>query len=119
MYRGRTAHRVAYEFSRGPVPDGLHVHHDCYNALCVKPSHLSVGTHAQKCREMGLLGRMNTSDRRGAKNTFSKLTTHQVREIRRLYAEEEFLQRELAVMFKTTQQHIGSIVRRESWAHVL
>ena len=34
------AHRVAYQFVNGPIPDGFHVHHLCANPQCVNPAHL-------------------------------------------------------------------------------
>jgi hypothetical protein len=40
------AHRVAYELTRGPIPDGLVIDHLCRNRACVKPDHLEPVTHA-------------------------------------------------------------------------
>ncbi len=34
------AHRIAYEFCRGPIPDGLSLDHLCRHTLCVNPHHL-------------------------------------------------------------------------------
>lgn len=36
----RYAHRVAYEFTVGPIPDGLQIDHLCRNRSCVNPGHL-------------------------------------------------------------------------------
>jgi hypothetical protein len=44
-YRG--AHRVAYELFKGPVPDGLDVHHICRNPRCVSWDHLQAVTRSQ------------------------------------------------------------------------
>lgn len=38
------AHRVAYTWWVGPIPDGLTVDHECENTGCVNPDHLSVMT---------------------------------------------------------------------------
>lgn len=43
-FRGDTgktyAHRWAYEYFIGPIPDGLHLDHLCRNRRCVNPTHL-------------------------------------------------------------------------------
>lgn len=36
----RFAHRVAYELTVGPIPDGLQIDHLCRNTGCVRPDHL-------------------------------------------------------------------------------
>ena len=46
---GRTAlaHRVAYQQTVGPIPDGMTIDHVCENKVCVNPDHLEVVTRAQ------------------------------------------------------------------------
>ena len=41
-YQGRPigAHRLAYQLSVGPIPDGLHLDHLCKQTDCVNPAHL-------------------------------------------------------------------------------
>jgi len=48
--RCQIAHRFAYEFARGPIPEGFEVDHLCDNKLCVNPAHLELVTHQQNCK---------------------------------------------------------------------
>lgn len=42
----RLAHRVAYAWANGPVPNGSEVDHMCFNRGCVRPSHLRLLSHS-------------------------------------------------------------------------
>lgn len=56
---GRTvaAHRVAYAFVHGDIPDGLVVRHKCHTPPCCNPTHLETGTHADNVRDRVLRDR--------------------------------------------------------------
>lgn len=51
------AHRVAYEYWIGPIPDGMYVLHTCDTPGCVNPSHLFLGTQADNCQDAVSKGR--------------------------------------------------------------
>jgi len=54
------ASRVAWMLLRGPIPDEIHVLHDCPggdNPLCVNPDHLWLGTNADNHRDKITKGR--------------------------------------------------------------
>lgn len=48
--RRQKAHRWAWEFTNGPIPDGLEIDHLCRNRACVRPTHLEPVTHAENVR---------------------------------------------------------------------
>ena len=67
---GRTnayAHRVAYELSVGPIPEGLHLDHRCRRPHCVNPAHLEPVTNAENVRRgnAGLLQARKTHCKQG------------------------------------------------------
>lgn len=57
------AHRIAYELTMGPVPDGLLVLHRCDNPSCVNPDHLYVGTHRDNADDREARSRSQIGDR--------------------------------------------------------
>jgi len=42
--KGMPAHRASWVLFRGPIPDGLQIHHLCYVRSCVNPTHLELRT---------------------------------------------------------------------------
>ena len=50
---GRTskAHRVAYEMSRGTIPERKLILHLCHRRSCIQPAHLYAGTRKQNAED--------------------------------------------------------------------
>jgi hypothetical protein len=44
QYKQWTAHRLAYTFAKGPIPEGMYVRHTCDTPACGNPEHLVLGT---------------------------------------------------------------------------
>jgi len=52
------AHRVAWELTNGPIPDGLHACHKCDNPPCCNPAHLFLGTPQENLDDARQKGRL-------------------------------------------------------------
>jgi len=110
----RRAHRVAWELTFGPIPDGLHVCHHCDNPGCINPAHLFLGNDAENMADSVRKGR----SARGERNRHAKLTEEQVISIREEHARGNVTHMELAGKYGVTFGNIGYIVRRETWRHI-
>ena len=109
------AHRLAWEFTYGPIPAGLYVCHRCDNRACVNPLHLWLGTHADNMADMSRKGRhpMGPPARRGENHSQAKLTDAQVAEIRVLH-QRGVNQSELGRRFGVRPNTVNQIVRMKA-----
>ena len=108
------AHRIAYEWSIGPIPKGCYLCHHCDNPTCVNPSHMFVGEQIDNMRDAATKGRTT----KGERSKQTTLTAEQVLALRAEYATGTVLQRELAARYNISRGSVGNIVRRESWKHI-
>lgn len=113
------AHRLAYELGVGPIPDGMHVLHQCDNPRCINPAHLSLGTHSQNMKECSERGRARIPNpiKRGEQNGAAKLADVEVLSIRRLLSAGR-AQRDIAARFGVSQQTIANIKSGKRWGHI-
>lgn len=105
------SHRVAYAIAHGRMPEAF-VLHSCDNPPCCNPSHLREGDARANSTDRNLRRRTARGERSGQ----SKLTSRQVRTIRRLYATGGYTQEELAEMNGVSQSTISLVVLRKVWA---
>ena len=136
--RSTHSHRVAWELTYGPIPEGMWCLHHCDNPSCVRPDHLFLGTAADNTADMMSKGRHGGEvfpaykiagdrhwTRRHPENILkgedigtSRLTEQQVLEIRAKYAAGEFSKASLAREYGVVHHTIRSIIARKSWRHI-
>lgn len=76
--KNRLAHRVAFQLSKGPIPNGLCVCHRCDVPACVNPAHLFLETQAGNMADMAAKGRSRNRDNRGDRHAMAKLNSADV-----------------------------------------
>jgi len=104
------AHRIAYEQTVGPIPDGLIVCHRCDNPACVNPEHLFLGTHKDNAQDKVAKGRHPIGEGAPA----AKLTERDVVAIRR----DPRSHVEVAEAYGMSDWTIKDIRNRRIWRHI-
>jgi len=126
--RGRqlTAHRLAYEQWRGPIPPGLSVLHRCDNPACFNPEHLFLGTQADNIADCIAKGRAfrakgsangkhtHPGTSQGERNGRARLTEAEVVAIR----SDRRGRAEIAAHYGVVPVTVWKVKTRRSWAHV-
>jgi len=101
------AARLALKLDGRPVPSGMYACHHCDNPVCVRASHLYVGSPKQNVED---------ALRRGRKNpmTNAKLTEHQVIAIRKAAGTHEAI----AAQYDVSRATVSLIRGRRTWRHL-
>jgi HNH endonuclease len=118
--RQRRAHRLAWEFLVGPVPDGLDVCHHCDNPPCVNPRHLFLGTRQENSRDMWRKGRGRGGNAHlsGETNPNARLSDEDVLSMRRRYSARGVTMTRLAAEYGVSQSVISNVLTRRTWRHL-
>lgn len=138
-HRGKMvkAHRVAWELTNGPIPNGMYVCHQCDNPPCVRPDHLFLGSPAANTKDMVDKGRAGATlhpervprgDRHGAhthpekmargeRHPNTHLTATDVIAIRARFANGE-VQQAIADDYGVCRATVQNIAKRKAWGHV-
>lgn len=106
--------RVVYEVYKNESPGELCVCHTCDNILCVNPEHLWLGTIADNNIDKVKKNRQL----KGTQISNSKLTEHQVQEIKQLLIVGELNSRQIGDSFGVSASVIKKIKCQERWNHV-
>jgi hypothetical protein len=117
-WRPRMAHRIAWELTNGPIPDGMFVCHHCDNPPCVRPDHLCLGTMRDNVRDMDAKGRRRTKAHAGEAHHATKLCDADVLEIRRLRKEQGLTYAKLGERFGVSLDMVWRVVTRKTWRHI-
>ena len=112
--KGERAHRVAWELTHGPIPEGLSVCHRCDNPPCVNPAHLFLGTQADNIADRHRKGRSRGVP--GERHHKAKLTEADVLSIRQLYPYCSIS--EISREFGVRRATVYAIVHRQTWKHL-
>lgn len=112
------AHRAAYEWANGGIPDGAHILHTCDNGQggCVNPAHLYAGSHHDNMRDRRERGGPYVNGR--GTGYRAKLTEDQVREIRRLVNVAGLPRALVARKFGISRMQAATIAAGKAWGHV-
>lgn len=111
------AHREAWRFSFGSIPDGQLVLHRCDNPPCCNPEHLFLGTTQDNVNDKVRKGRARGAVGMASGNAV--LTDDIVREMRRVHREEGIGKRKLAARHGVSESTAHAILRNKTWLHIL
>ena len=104
------AHRLAWQFTHGDIPEGMEVCHQCDNPPCCNPAHLFLGTRKENAHDAMRKGRTTIGER----NPMAKLTWESVAEIRERHAAGES-RKSLAERFAVSPGTIWLVCTRRIW----
>jgi hypothetical protein len=112
----RYAHRISWFLAHGEWPD-VFVCHECDNRLCVRLTHLFLGTAADNNEDMRRKGRGNYPGAPGEASGVTPFVNADILQIRERFASGEKI-RAIARDVGVSHPAIGAIVHRRTWTHI-
>jgi len=111
------AHRMAWELTYGPIPEGMNVLHSCDNPPCCNPAHLFLGTQVDNVRDMMRKKRdgafsYTRRDNRGEKSANAKLNNVVIKKLKKIYAVGGVSYAQLARGLGVNETTISRAIRR-------
>jgi len=91
-------HRVAWQITKGPIPDGMQILHSCDVPICCNPNHLFLGSNDD-----------NHADKAAKDRGRKRLTLANAKEVHNLHA-SGLSQLKIARMFHVRQSTISRII---------
>lgn len=111
--RQQYAYRIAWELTTGePVPAELRACHSCDNPICVRPSHIFLGTDGDNLRDAASKGRLHGPGFRGEAHPRSKGSDADVQRALDMYAAGGMTQAAIADELGVTQTCVSLWVRQ-------
>ena len=114
------AHRFAWTIEVGPIQEGKIICHHCDNPICVRPSHLFCGTHADNAADRVQKGRSRNGSRehsylfKGELNPAAKLSLAEVLDLKSAWLSGAKIS-DLSVRFSVCRSQVRNIVFGRSW----
>lgn len=115
------AHRLAWQFTFGPIPDGLCVLHHCDNPPCADVGHLFLGTKGDNIRDMDRKGRRRSPTHkpncRGETHPVAKLTEDAVLDMRARHLHGHRIV-DMAQEHGVHPVTVFDVVHHRTWRHI-
>lgn len=110
------AHRYAWKVSKGRIPKGKNVLHECDNPPCCNPRHLWTGTQLDNMRDMAAKGRR--VNQIGSKHGRAKLNERAVASLRRRQAAGKISYSWIMKKYGLSKRTVAMMIKRLTWKHV-
>lgn len=106
-------HRLAWEMTHGPIPEGMFICHKCDTRRCCNPDHMFIGTERDNWNDM----REKRRNPRGERHPHAKLSESQVAEIKWKLAQGQ-TRASIGQEYGVAEGTIGNIKQGNNWKHV-